>query len=229
MEVAPGVVDATAVALPSAPNVITYVVESDEPVFDPSDSDEEADLQGPTLVDSDDEPMVSVGRFTPWLQADSALSVAGTAIDSAQPTFSSTTCRAFSGCSECNVTQRVGLTQIDSDNELLVTIEEGTTVPEAFDHTIVDSESDGSMTSFVRVHRGGRRVFEEDVVQQIRAGHTAAERATPNRVWGGDSRSWQRTRSDTGRRQRSGRRVRGDRRSRRCHEEKTIAHHLAPC
>ena len=64
------------------------------PVFDPMDSDEEdeldalsrnatgasvvghADLQGPTQVDSDDEPMVSVGRFTPWLHADS---VAGTA------------------------------------------------------------------------------------------------------------------------------------------------------
>ena len=48
------------------------------------DSDEEADPQGPTLVDSDDEPMVNVGRFTPWLHADSALSVAGTAIDSAK-------------------------------------------------------------------------------------------------------------------------------------------------
>ena len=36
-------------------------------------------------MDSDDEPMVSVGRFTQWLHADSASSVAGTAIDSAQP------------------------------------------------------------------------------------------------------------------------------------------------
>ena len=70
-----------AVALPSAPNVITCVVESNEPVVDPSDSDEEAD-QGPTLVHSDDEPMVNVGRFS------SALSVAGTTMDSAQPTLS---------------------------------------------------------------------------------------------------------------------------------------------
>ena len=82
---------------------------------------------------------------------------------------------------ECNVTQRVGLTQIDSDNELLVTIAEGTTVPEAFDLTIVDS----SVKSFVRVHRGGRRVFEEDVVQQIRARHTAAERASHQTERGG--------------------------------------------
>ena len=64
------------------------------PVFDPMDSDEEdefdavsrnatvghADPQGPTQVDSDDEPMVRVGRFTPWLHVDS---VAGTAVDSA--------------------------------------------------------------------------------------------------------------------------------------------------
>ena len=87
VEVAPGFVDATAVALASAPNVITHVMESNEPVFDPSDSDEEADPQGPILVDSHDEPIVNVGRFTLWL-----LSVAGTAIDSAQPTFSSNTC-----------------------------------------------------------------------------------------------------------------------------------------
>ena len=77
--------------------------------------------------------MTSVGRFTPWLHADSALSVAGTAIDSAQPTVSSNTCRAFFGCSECNVIERVGLTQIDSDNAPLVTIAEGTAVPEALD------------------------------------------------------------------------------------------------
>ena len=65
-------------------------------MFDPLESDEEefdalsrvtgmpvaghADFQGPTRVDSDD-PMASVGRFTPW-----------TAIDSAQPTPSSNTC-----------------------------------------------------------------------------------------------------------------------------------------
>ena len=127
-------------------------------------------------MDSDDEPMVNVGRSTLWLHADSALFVAGTAFDSAQPTLFSNTCRAFSGCSERNVTEWVGLTQIDSDNEPLVTIAEGTTVQEAFDLTVVDSVSDASMTSCVRLHKGGRRVFEEDVVQQIRAGHTAAER-----------------------------------------------------
>ena len=50
VEVAPGVVDVIAVALSSALNVITYVVKSDV-------SADEADLQGPTWVDSDDEPM----------------------------------------------------------------------------------------------------------------------------------------------------------------------------
>ena len=104
VEVAPIVVDAIAVALPSSPHVITDVLESNlpvcdagllaqsarvqsMPVFDPLESDEEdeldalsrnvtgvpavghADLQGPTQVDSDDEPMVSVlplrGSSTP--------------------------------------------------------------------------------------------------------------------------------------------------------------------
>ena len=91
VEVAPGVVDASVVALPSS-HVIPDVAESDLPVFDPLDSDEEDELDalsrnatGATQVDRDDEPMVCVGRFAPWLHADS---VAGTAIDSAQPTVS---------------------------------------------------------------------------------------------------------------------------------------------
>ena len=54
------------------------------------------------------------------------------------------------------------------DEPLVTTAERvGTTVPEAFDLTIVDSESDVSMSSFVQVNKGGRRVFEEEVVQQI--------------------------------------------------------------
>ena len=44
VEVAPNVVDATAVALPGPPHVITDAVESDVPVFDPLDSDEEDEL-----------------------------------------------------------------------------------------------------------------------------------------------------------------------------------------
>ena len=44
VEVAPNVVDATAVALPSPPHVITDVVGSDVPVFDPMDSDEEVEF-----------------------------------------------------------------------------------------------------------------------------------------------------------------------------------------
>ena len=80
--------------------MITCVVESNEPVFDPSDSDEAAD-QGPTLVDSDDEP----SPCWPFHQC-------------IVRRRHSDTCRAFSGCSECNVTQRVGLTQIDSDKNL---------------------------------------------------------------------------------------------------------------
>ena len=94
VEVAPGVVDASAVALPSS-----HVIPDEEsdcdasvPVFDPLDSDEEDELDalsrnatGATQVDRDDEPMVCDGRFTPWSHADS---VAGTAIDSAQPTVS---------------------------------------------------------------------------------------------------------------------------------------------
>ena len=43
VEVAPGVVDASAVALPSS-HVIPDVAESDVPVFDPLDSDEEDEL-----------------------------------------------------------------------------------------------------------------------------------------------------------------------------------------
>ena len=87
MEVAPNVVDASAVALPSSPHVITDVefdCDASVPVFDPLESDEEdeldalsrkvtgvpavgrAALQGSTQVDNHDEPMVS-GRFTPWL------------------------------------------------------------------------------------------------------------------------------------------------------------------
>ena len=94
VEVAPGVVDASAVALPSS-HVIPDVAESDAPVFhwDPDEDDEldalsrnatdalggHADLQRPTQVDRDDEVTVSVGRVTPWLHADS---VAGTGIAS---------------------------------------------------------------------------------------------------------------------------------------------------
>ena len=76
VEVALGVVDVSAVALPGSPHVITLAVEPDVPVFDPMDSVDEdefdalsrnatvghADPQCPTQVDSDDEPMVSVGR-----------------------------------------------------------------------------------------------------------------------------------------------------------------------
>ena len=65
VEVAPNVVDAIAVALPRPPHVITDIMESDVPVFDPF-SDERrtslmhahADLQGPTQVDSDDEHLL---------------------------------------------------------------------------------------------------------------------------------------------------------------------------
>ena len=62
VEVAPGVVDDTAVALSSAPNVITYVVKSDEPA-------NEVDFQGPTWVGSDDElmdnePLVTIAEGT---------------------------------------------------------------------------------------------------------------------------------------------------------------------
>ena len=74
VEVAPGVVDASAVTL-----------------FDPLDSDEEDELDallrnatGATQVDRDDEPMVCAGRFTPWFHADS---IAGTAIDSVKVTI----------------------------------------------------------------------------------------------------------------------------------------------
>ena len=57
-EVAPGVVDVTAVAMSSGPNAITYVVAADE-----------TDLQGPTWVDSDDEsvdnePLVTIAEGT---------------------------------------------------------------------------------------------------------------------------------------------------------------------
>ena len=104
-----------------------------------------------------------------------------------------------------------GLTHIDSDNEPLAAMAEGTTVPEALDLTIVDSESDVSVTSFVRVHRGGRRVFKEDVVQQIWAGHTAFERASHHTECEGRFAVLAENKdSDTdSRRQRSGRRVRG--------------------
>ena len=94
VEVAPGVVDASAVALPSS-HVIPNVAESDAPVFhwDPDEDDDvdalsrnatdalggHAYLQRPTQVDRDDEVTVSVGRVTPWLHADG---VAGTGIDS---------------------------------------------------------------------------------------------------------------------------------------------------
>ena len=86
VEVAPGVVDASAVALPD------HVISDGEsdcdasvPVFDPLDSDEEDELDallrtGATQVDCDDEPMVCVGRSAPLLPADR---VAG-----AQPTVS---------------------------------------------------------------------------------------------------------------------------------------------
>ena len=91
VEVALGVVDASAVALPSS-HVIPDVAESDVFVFDPLDSDEEDELDafsrnatGATQVDREDEPLVCAGRFTPWLHTDS---VAGTAINSAQPTVS---------------------------------------------------------------------------------------------------------------------------------------------
>ena len=57
-----GLVDVTAVALSSAPNGITHVVKSDVPA-------DEADLQGPTWVDSDDwpmdnEPLVTIAEGT---------------------------------------------------------------------------------------------------------------------------------------------------------------------
>ena len=84
VEVAPGVVDASAVALPSS-HVIPDVAESDAPVFhwDSRNATDafggHADLQRPTQVDRDDEVTVSVGRVTPWLHADS---VDGTAIAS---------------------------------------------------------------------------------------------------------------------------------------------------
>ena len=75
VEVAPGVVGVTAVALPSAPNMITCVVKSDVP------ADEEAD-QGPTWVDSDDEsmdnePLVTMaeGTTVPIVDSESKLSV----------------------------------------------------------------------------------------------------------------------------------------------------------
>ena len=125
VEVAPGVVDGSAVVLPSPPHVITDVVESDVPVFDPMDSDEEdafdalsrnatvghADPQGPTQVDSDDEPMVSVGRFTPWLHADS---VPGTAVDSAMDSAVAVSRRERSGSShEDPLSCRVEATQHD--------------------------------------------------------------------------------------------------------------------
>ena len=68
VEVAPGVVDASAVALPSS-HVIPDVAESDVPELDPLDSDEEDELDafsrnatGATQVDRDLEPTVSVGR-----------------------------------------------------------------------------------------------------------------------------------------------------------------------
>ena len=69
-EVAPGVVDVSAIALSSAPNVITFVVTADE-----------ADLQGPTWVDSDDdsihnEPLVTIaeGTTVPIVDSESDLS-----------------------------------------------------------------------------------------------------------------------------------------------------------
>ena len=125
VEVAPGVVDGSAVVLPSPPHVITDVVASDVPVFDPMDSDEEdefdavsrnatvghADPQGPIQVDSDDEPMVSVGRFPPWLHADS---VPGTAVDSAMDSAVAVSRRMRSGSSrEDLLSCRVEATQHD--------------------------------------------------------------------------------------------------------------------
>ena len=83
MELAPNVVDASAVALPNSPHVITDVefdCDASVPVFDPLESDEEeeldapsrnvtsvpavgrADVQGPTQVDYHDELFVG-GRF----------------------------------------------------------------------------------------------------------------------------------------------------------------------
>ena len=50
-----------------------------------------------TQVDSDDEPIASVGRFTPWLHADS---VAGTAIDSAMDSAVAAFRRERSGSSD---------------------------------------------------------------------------------------------------------------------------------
>ena len=92
VEVAPGVVDTSAVALPSLVPDEESDCDASVPVFHLSDSEEEDEREplsknatGATQVDRDDEPVVCDGRFTPWSHVDS---VAGTAIDSTQLTVS---------------------------------------------------------------------------------------------------------------------------------------------
>ena len=166
VEVAPNIVDVSAVALPGSPLFVTNVSDGEVVASHPWDSDEEDELDTHSRNRVDDDELLVPATVPASI---GALREVGVESRNVVPRIHH---QAASGGqlteSDHNISNgamdRLGVcTQLDPDNEALAnTVGAQPRMSEAFDLTIADSELSESPVLRARVQRRPRRVIRED-------------------------------------------------------------------